>query len=469
MSANLDSAERKFLDAGPGERLAAGLALADVLISDSQHDRALALLDELEPLSGDDQQSAALLWRTGEVRFRQSNFDEAYRVLGEALSRLTSQPASMELFNVYRVMSWVFYRQGYLERAHSFCDGAAGVLALHRDEQGRDIFSARATLYHTMALIEGGAGNKEAAIGHYQDESAILEQSGDRSRLAPVYINLCNLHYGQGRLAKSLELLRAALDLLSDSGDTLLQSIVYNNLGGLYVTLGNLAAARDYYQRQMELNRKIEYLIGDAFALAGLARVSLFERDLAGAEKQYLQALSLVRSVAGKGKEASILTELAELYCEWERYDQAQGHLDQAVQMIAETEEKESSRHRALGARIMAARAVQAAPAERGRLLAEAAAILERASLEEPVLASEEVVTAAEVKIEAARQLALVRRAEGNQCEAGAALDRAGDLITEFVREFPAELKQSFLRRPDIKAIEAWRREHHGTQTGPKQ
>ena len=67
---------------------------------------------------------------------------------------------------------------------------------------------------------------------------------------------------------------------------------VYNNLGGLYVTLGNLTAARDYYQRQMELNRKI---IKDLDELFGPYEASLMGNPIADPERP-LEVLRTIHS-----------------------------------------------------------------------------------------------------------------------------------------------------------------------------
>jgi tetratricopeptide (TPR) repeat protein len=453
MEARLEQARQGYLNAKTEDKLPVGLKLADLLIQAGRFAEADGLLDELGNLAGASRQMAAVMRRRGESFFRQSLFDQAYAVLGEAMAKLAESPAELELFYVYRGLSWVFIRQGYMERARSFCEGARSVLELQADQEARQVQDAWATLHHCLALVEGGEGRKEGALAHYQKELQILGRTGDRSRMVPVYINMGNIYYGQGRVAKALEMQLEALSLLEEDGDDLLKSIILNNLGGLYLAVGDAVKSKEYYRQQIAINRDIKYAIGESFALAGLARAYRLLGDLSLAGENYQQALETARRLSGKGKEASILAELVELRLEEGNIDEAEKCLNQAKAIIAETEESEPTRHAVLQAQIWAARASSLSPVERRALQLKALNLLEGSLNREMVLSSEEVVSGRELEIAGWQLASAIKLALGDGNGAQEAVKRAMQKAGDFTEGFSQEQKDLFWKRKDMAAV----------------
>jgi tetratricopeptide (TPR) repeat protein len=455
METRIEQARQAYLKAEAGDKLWKGLDLADNLIQAGRFPQADELLDEIARLAAKPREAAAVMRRRGESLFRQSRFDQAYAVLGEAMSLLSEEPGEMELFYIYRGLGWVFVRQGYMERARSFCEGARGVLELQPDQGDRRVQDAWSTLYHSLALIEGGEGRKEEALAYYRKELEILERAGERSKMVPLYINMGNIHYGQGRLAKALEMQLEALSILEDDGDDLLRTIIYNNLGGLYLAVGDAVKSKDYYRQQLELNREVKYAIGDAFALAGLGRAYRMLGDGALAEENYQRALGLARSLQGKSKEASILAELVELKLDRGDTEGAQQALDQAAVIMSETEEREPTRYAVLRAQIWAARVPKLHPVEGRALLGRTKALLDKALGSESVLASEEVVSGKELELTGWQLASSVRMALGDQQGAAEAIARAMRAISDFTEGFSHEQLELFWKRKDMVSVRA--------------
>ncbi len=453
MDVKIEQARQRYLKSSPGERFQAGLELADILIQAGRYQEAEELLEGISTLSESAVDRAGVMRRRGESLFRQSLFDQAYSVLGEALALLAESPGEMELFFIYRGLCWVFIRQGYMERARSFCDGAKSVLELQPDQGDRRVRDAWATLYHSMALVEGGEGRKDEALSYYRKELEILEKGGERAKMVPLYINMGNIYYGQGRLAKALEMQLEALSILEEDGDDLLRTIIYNNLGGLYLAVGDVIKSKDYYRQQLELNREVKYAISDIFALAGLGRSysMLGDRDLA--EEHYQRALDLARRLQTKGKEASILAELVELRLDKGDIDGAQRDLDQAAAIISEVEEREPTRYAILRARIWAARASKLHSIEGRALLQKTASLLEEALGREPVQASEEVISGKEMEISGWQLMASVRKALGEQKGAAEAIARAAKGVSDFTEGFSQDQLELFWRRRDMSSV----------------
>lgn len=450
MEVRIEKAKQKYEMAGPVEKLSVGLELADNLIQAGRFHEVEVLLGELSAAAGTPAERAAVMRHRGEALFRQSRFDEAYAVLGESLSLLEGSPSEYELFYIYRGLSWVFIRQGYLERARSFCQGAREVLEQQPDQNDRRVQDAWATWYHSMALVEGGEGHKDEALRYYAKEIEILEKAGERSRMVPVYINMGNIHYGLGKLAKALEMQLEADSLLEEDGDDLLRSIIYNNLGGLYLAMGDAVKSKDYYRQQLDLNRTVDYSLGDAFALAGLGRAYRYLGDIPLAEEHYNQAIETARKLSGKGKEASILAELVELRLEKGDIDGAEEALKRAGEILSETEEEEPTRYAILQAQIWYARATRLRPAESWELLQKARALLEESLGHKPVLTSEEVISGKELEIAGWQLASSVMLSLGEEEKAKEAIGRAMQGIADFSEGFSREQLDFFWKRRDM-------------------
>jgi len=391
----------------PQERLAAGLALADLLIDDNNNDGALAVLAELGPLCRDGRQAGAVLRRNGEAHFRRSEFDLAIQKLDQAQASLAGEAASLEQFYVYRNFTWVYSRQGYMDKTREFCEKAKNVLSAVEGATQEEMNLAQGSYIHMVAMLEGAAGNKEAAIKHYLEEIEILAHTGGRSKLAPAYINLANIYYTKGRIAKCLKYQLMAKDILEEAGNRYTLSVVYNNIGELYWSLGVLEKSQEYYDYHMDVTRICENRLSDVLAYSGMARVAMGQGDIPRAEALYLTALRVAQEVGSPGKEAIILGELADLYAEWGKFGPALARLDDAERLVAEIHNCNSPRYSIIRAKVLVRKAEAEAGGEQRASLDQAKVLLEEALAQPMRLPSEEVVSATELAIQAHYFLAL--------------------------------------------------------------
>jgi tetratricopeptide (TPR) repeat protein len=453
-----DAARRFDLASGAQQRITAGLELSELLTIASRHKPALEVLESIQALAADDATQSMILRNFGRVYMHQSRFDEAAQCLGEAIVKLSERAGSLEQFHIYRDLAWIYYRQGFLEQARSYGEGAQLILQAHLAESGPGIDASWELLHHVMALIEAAAGNHQLAITHLEREREVIERCGDTPKLGALYNKLATVHKAQGDFVNALSLQDRALELSLGSGDLLRAAVSYKNLADLHFCLGDLDRSRVYTDKFLELSPAINNAIGGAFGYAARARTLLESGDLPGAEGCYQQALAIARAVNGKGREASILNELAELYCLWRKIQPADDHFRQACQVYTEINVNGSQRLMTVKAMILTARAEAAGSLDqRVSQLQEATRILETVLSKPIIIDDEEIVSAPELELRGHWLLARVQRLLGHRDRSGEALARALALRERLAAQFDGERLTRFLARRQFRELDAER------------
>lgn len=446
--------ERFDRERDPAAKFQAGLALANALSNRGKRDQALEVLAQARPFARDDREEAAALLRMADVLNKKSDYEAAVSRYEEAVVKLAAAPDSLELLDAYLQIATIYWRQGYVERAGSFLDGARLVMQLRQGQTGRDQDRARADLLHVQAIIDGANGDQDAAIRDYQEEIGLLQALGDDAKLGSVYNNLSGLYKAQGQLATALQCQLRAMDIAEQAGEPLSIAISCNNLAEIYFALGCEDKAVPYYSLYLDLNKKIANRMGDAFGNCGLGRICQSRGEYEKAERHFRTALAVAREVKSRGKEIGVLTELADLYCDWERPAAAAQALDESIRICLELQLFNTLRHQVLNARILHLEAMVVEDGGREERLAKARAILESV-LKGPIAVEDEEATSAfDLEVECHLLLAKVLKAQG-QAAAAEHVAQAAGMVAAFAARLPEDLRRSYLSRRKVRDLDA--------------
>lgn len=435
----------------PRDKFAAAIRLFDLTDTKGYKAQSSLLLDEMEKDAYTEEQRNIVLIKRGENLLRQSRFDEASVHLEKAIVGLSQQPDSLDLFQAYRNMAWIYFRQGYLERARSFTDGAGLVLEMRSGKNDRETKSARAHLYHILGLIESSSGEQDIAIGHYDREIELLEELEETSRMGSVFNNLSGIYKTKGMYSRALDFQRRSFETAERSGEMLSLAISCNNLGEIYCSLGKYPQAREFYTRYLEINERINNIVGNAFGLAGLGRICQNEGDYGSAEQFFVKALHIAEEVKSKGKEAGILAEMSELYLQRNNPEMAVQYLDRAIKISLEIERFNTHRHQVLNAKIILKRGLEKASDK--EMVIKARDILTDVLSRTITIEDEEAVSAIELEIDARFALALAEHHLGNKKNAIENIGKAEEKIDFISGQLDEEFRESFLARKDITGI----------------
>lgn len=396
------------------------LLCAERLAALNWTDLAMETLLRAKPLTDGLDQGALVLCRLGEYATKHGDYDQAVQYLESGIAQLAHRIDSLELYAAYRTVAWIHWRQGYLERAASFVEGARSVIDARERLSDGETDQARASFQHLLALLAGSKGDAGTAVRHYEQEISLLERCNCQDRLGPVYGNLLSVGIG------------------------------CNNLGEIYHNLGEQQSAEMYFNRYLVINRTLGNNIGDSFALAGLGRLYAAQGAPARAEAAFRQALVKAIQSQSKVREACILADMALMYCGVDEAGQALRHIERAIGIYQQTGRPPSPWHQ-----IVRARALWSAAAKDPDQGDEAFFILDQTVAQPLVIEDEQSLSSPEIALEAYLLLAKISLAKADRRQAEYYLDKALFFVERVARAVPVDLKAGFFTMPSVREVMA--------------
>lgn len=343
------------------------LALGELLISTGQYDAAHDHLRAALALahSQGDVESQARCYRwygrshelRGEYALALSWLDKGFAVVE---GRGSSEEAELSL-----IAGLINIRQGKYDEALALCRRSLQV-GLTLDDA-----AIRARTYNLMGIVDRRRGDSAAAIERFSQSLAQYEQLENVYGRATSHNLIANGYFMRDEWSRADFHYHQSLDLFTQIGDLYNQVLVNNNLGGIALKQGRLDAALGYYQRAVRLleqtggslwvfgalhmnightyierrelaaaaerlqlahayftQAQVRDLLPELYGL--LAECAWLQGELATAESQGQQAVSLARELVmprEEGRARRILGEVA----------RAGGHIDQAEQQLQES------------------------------------------------------------------------------------------------------------------------------------
>lgn len=175
-------------------------------------------------------------------------------------------------------------------------------------------------------------GSYNEGIELYYENVALCEEVGNNIGLSYAYFGLAEIFRLQKNYKKALEIFRNAYSISLKNNDPVGISASYNNLGMMHHQLMNLDSAMFYYLKSREFNERIGNELEAAGAMDRIATVYMHK-------KQNEKALEILkRSLAIKLKYTDLIEittnyiNMAEACHNIKRYEEAQEHLDKAIE-----------------------------------------------------------------------------------------------------------------------------------------
>lgn len=442
MTPELIHQERQFLEASQEGKLPLGLELAMKLSDHGAFERAIEVLELIRPLATTDDETISVLRLLGEAHLRLSSYQKAYLCLGEALTILSTRPSSIELFQVYYDIAWMFLRQGYLDNARSYLEGAR--MAIEGIADG-DLDKQKAELLHITGLIEAAAGNHDLALANLRMEAGYRQKLGEKHRLAAVHNKLASVCYTQGDITTALENQALTHSLAEEIGDEFRLALSHKNYGDIYYIIGDLPRALEHFRRSEALCRTLGNGLGQVFAQAAIGRI-LSSSEPSSAKGHLDRALDLARKLENRDREASILVDLAEWHCLQSRPEAAQESLRLASNIEMMRGQTVSPRHQVVLARALLLVEGLQGPSGAQRVL--------ETLLSKPLrMDDEEMMALPELEAQARFLLAESFSRQGLRELAAPEMTQAIHLMEVMLPRIPSEYHQTFLSKPVVSKI----------------
>lgn len=136
-------------------------------------------------------------------------------------------------------------------------------------------------------------GKYDIAAKNYYESVAILENTDEKKKLAPVYNELGKLYRKTRDLDKAMENYDKAAAIFKQFRDTGGISMILNESGVVFEYKGDYKEALNRYTASMELAQKKGDSLSVSYSLSNIAGVYVIEKKFADAEKNLLRALRI--------------------------------------------------------------------------------------------------------------------------------------------------------------------------------
>ena len=136
-------------------------------------------------------------------------------------------------------------------------------------------------------------GKYDIAAKNYYESVAILENTDEKKKLAPVYNELGKLYRKTRDLDKAMENYDKAAAIFKQLRDTGGISMILNESGVVFEYKGDYKEALNRYTASMELAQKKGDSLSVSYSLSNIAGVYVIEKKFADAEKNLLRALRI--------------------------------------------------------------------------------------------------------------------------------------------------------------------------------
>ncbi len=443
----LDEAHARFAGSdSPEQRFRSGLEWVDLLLACGKYPEASEAAGILTPLASSPLDKADVFQRSARAFLRMSDYDKAGYFLNEALNQLEDKQDSLVLGRIYHDLSWMQYRQGYLEKARNYAEDAELTLGGAGPQKAAERQIVQADCHHLFSLIESAAGAYEAAVSRLEKEIALRQQSGDGQRLAAAYNKLSSILQTRGEIIRAVDLQMKSLDLAESMGNVYRKSITLKNLGEMYFILGDLGLAWKSHTDSLTLSVQAGNHLGFVFNHAGLGRIYRARGAPVSAMTEYRQALEAAKRIKCRDRESGVLADMADLLCDGGLWPEARERLDQARKLDNEREQDPSPWHVLVDARVSAGAGTPEGMQEAVRLLDQL--------LSGPVIIDdEEFITIPELTMSSLMLRGSIESLQGRTDQAAGYYARARELAEAFCRDFEPAQRGMFLKRREIAAI----------------
>jgi tetratricopeptide (TPR) repeat protein len=144
------------------------------------------------------------------------------------------------------------------------------------------------------------------AMKYYQKGLAMARQQNDSLHMANLLYEIGWTHYSQGNLKLSLTAFLDALRIqekLPDDENSM--NSLYNAIGNIYFEFSDFSKAMDYYQKSLDINKKLKNNLSEAHTINNIANVFLKQQKYREALEKYGEA-RLIFQKAGNQQGVSI-------------------------------------------------------------------------------------------------------------------------------------------------------------------
>lgn len=204
------------------------------------HDRAIEKYYEALKICRSDEIKAEIFKQIGNIRSKQSRFEEAQEAYEKSINILVRLGKSLEVGDIYNKIGFNCFEVGNFTKAKEYYDQA---LKISEELGNRRLLS---DVLNNIGILMSVTGNKEQAIEYYSKSIKGYESISDKHGLAQTYHNLALTYTDVGQLELAGELYQKSMRLCVEIGDMYLLPVIYVNRAKLALKVHDTYMAMNY-------------------------------------------------------------------------------------------------------------------------------------------------------------------------------------------------------------------------------
>ncbi|MFN8276618.1 MAG: tetratricopeptide repeat protein [Chitinophagales bacterium] len=292
----------------------------------SHLDEALAIAQRINYKSG----IAESYWKLGQLQYNKGLLEESRTNLEKALQIYRQSGNKINYASVLKDLCDYYSTSGNTVEAERMINEATAIAR-----------AANNQLLLAGCEIEGGivamkTGRFAEATAHYLSALRI----GEESQNDEVVMNSCrelgNINSLQSNLPLSNDFFNRALNINKKLGNKLGMADAYCNIGSNFLSLGNYNEAVQNIRMSMDLSRELNYKPTLATNLLNMGYALTYSGNPAEAEKNLEEAAQLYTELNDKHGQAEVLNAKGFLFSKSKDYDRASSYYLEAAKLSDE-------------------------------------------------------------------------------------------------------------------------------------
>ena len=267
---------------------------------------------------------ARSLYLKGKVQATQSNFDEGFRLISEALQLYKTINNDHGISLCYEGMGLLLKDKGERKEAIAYYLKSARVNeAMGNKKDVSNTFRSIGVTYFEI-------GNYTEALNYYEKALQISKEINNEGITSRCLINIGNIYLTKGNYPLALEYHNKSLKINEKRKDTLLISLSLNNIGLIYRNLENYEKAITFSEKALEIQKKNGNKKRSAETLNSLGLLHIQTKDYVKANKTLNEALTICEEIKDKYIEGFTLNNIGYVYLNSKDYDMSLEYYEKA-------------------------------------------------------------------------------------------------------------------------------------------
>lgn len=175
-------------------------------------------------------------------------------------------------------------------------------------------------------------GRYEEALNKQEEAKALVDSAQHTELYNKINYNIGMVHAETGNLGTAFKYYLQSINSAEATGDTLTLAKVLNSLGFAYNDYSQPEQAKYYLKQAFEINKKINYRLGQFYVTNNLAISFEQLEEFKEALSMYNRALSLQRKIRKDTPPFRILYNMGQVYRKTGELDRAEEHYQQSLE-----------------------------------------------------------------------------------------------------------------------------------------